>query len=78
MKSTTCPLGKPGALKSRSIRLPHTPPRASPPRISQLLVLNFGPNHKSASATELEMSVKIQVLAPPRENAARSLNARVN
>lgn len=77
MKSTTWPLGKPGDLNKRSIRFPTTPPRANPPRISQPLVLNFGPNHNSAKVARLEMIVNTQVLAGPIEKAAFELKARV-
>ena len=78
MKSTTWPLGKPGERTKRSIRFPATPPKANPPRISQSLLLNFGPNQSNAKVARLEIIVNTQVLAGPIEKAAFELKAKVN
>lgn len=77
MKSTTCPLGKPGLLVNLSIRLPPTPPRAKPPRINQPFVRNLGPNQSRKRQAQDARRVKTQVCAPPREKAALSLKAKV-
>ncbi len=77
MKSTTCPTANPGSRKSRSVRLPRTPPRRSPSVTAQSRErTRVAASQPMTPATAASAIVKIHVTSSPSEKAAPGLRVR--
>ena len=76
MKSTTSPRPNPGDLVSLSIKLPTTPPRATPKSTDQERVSMLLEYHNIAKAAIAEIIAKTEVAPNPIEKAAESLKTK--